>query len=339
MEILFFVLGCIILIAVLTDIIPTTLSMRGSGFITSRLSYGIWLIFLRISGNNGRSKILEHAGYSIVVATLINWVMLLWLSLGLMLLSDDKAIMNGNTKEYANVIQKFYYAGYVISTLGVGDFTVTSDFWRIVTNFYAFFGLVFITTCITYSVPIIDATKQESNLSVFLKSFGKYPEDIVLNFWNGKDFSRLIEMSPEVSQMLIEHQNNLKVYPIIHFFHDCDPSVAVTIRLASFYEALIIIDEYAKDEFKEDLTQIAPIRTAYKHFFKVIDDNPLHKKKPKQTPNIPQLTKLEKHGILQPHYLDITLNDKIQDHRSLITNMIQEDGWNWKEVYDPTLPS
>jgi hypothetical protein len=53
-----FFIGIIILITA-ADLINTSLSVRGAGFITKRLSKSIWSLLLSINKRMGRRKVLE----------------------------------------------------------------------------------------------------------------------------------------------------------------------------------------------------------------------------------------------------------------------------------------
>jgi hypothetical protein len=89
-----FFIGIIILLITAADLINTSLSVRGAGFITKRLSKSIWSLLLSINKRMGRRKVLEIGGAVILVSILINWLLLIWLSASLLFISQPDSLMN-----------------------------------------------------------------------------------------------------------------------------------------------------------------------------------------------------------------------------------------------------
>jgi hypothetical protein len=81
-----FFIGIIILLITAADLINTSLSVRGAGFM-KRLSKSIWSL-LSINKRMGRRKVLEIGGAVILVSILINWLLLIWLSASLLFISQ-----------------------------------------------------------------------------------------------------------------------------------------------------------------------------------------------------------------------------------------------------------
>ena len=197
--------GIIIYFFTALDIVQTTLSMQGGGFFTSRYSHGFWTLFLKITGGNGRKKILSHAGYILLVSIVLIWVFLLWLSFVLMLSSSDASVINSTTKAPANILEKVYYAGFTISTLGVGDYIASSDAWRILSSIYSFTGLILLTMSVTYFIPLLSAVIEQRKLGIRLSNLGNSPEEILINSWDGEDFSEFTDMISDLSESLVHH--------------------------------------------------------------------------------------------------------------------------------------
>jgi hypothetical protein len=114
-----FFIGIIILLITAADLINTSLSVRGAGFITKRLSKSIWSLLLSINKRMGRRKVLEIGGAVILVSILINWLLLIWLSASLLFISQPDSLMNVETNSPTTVVNKIFYTGYTLST-GIG---------------------------------------------------------------------------------------------------------------------------------------------------------------------------------------------------------------------------
>jgi len=86
-----------------------------------------------------------------------------------------------SSKIPASAIEKLYYSGFVISTLGIGDFMASNDIWRIVTDVYSFTGLILLTMSVTYFIPVLSGVIKQRKLGINLSSLGSSPQEIILN--------------------------------------------------------------------------------------------------------------------------------------------------------------
>ncbi len=89
---------------------------------THRVSHFIWQSFLRVSRISERPQLLKSAGISVILTLIVMWLGLLWLGLFLVLLGDYDSVVTSSKSLPASALDKLYYSGYVLSTLGNGDF-------------------------------------------------------------------------------------------------------------------------------------------------------------------------------------------------------------------------
>jgi hypothetical protein len=78
--------------------------------------------------------VLEIGGAVILVSILINWLLLIWLSASLLFISQPDSLMNVETNS-PTVVNKIFYTGYTLSTLGLGDMEPEGNFWDIPDTF------------------------------------------------------------------------------------------------------------------------------------------------------------------------------------------------------------
>jgi hypothetical protein len=64
--------------------------------------------------------------------------------------------MNVETNS-TTVVNKIFYTGYTLSTLGLGDMEPEGNFWDILTAILSFTGLILISIAITYLIPVVSA--------------------------------------------------------------------------------------------------------------------------------------------------------------------------------------
>ncbi|MFD2512465.1 potassium channel family protein [Pontibacter locisalis] len=333
MNYLYLILGILLFVLTVMDLIKTTFSSNGGGKITGAVSKGVWKLFFVASGKNGRPKLLSYAGPAVLISILLVWIIGLWSGLFLMLLSDKDSIVNSSTLTATSPLEKLYYAGFTLSTLGVGDYKATTDAWRIVTSLVAFSGLAFITASITYFVPVLSAVGLQSKLSLYISSMGKTPQQLLLNSWNGKDFSSFYDNVSDLCQMLMQHTMNHHSYPVIHYFHNSKVKLAIAPAIVLLDESYHLLElTGAKDKLKIEMLQ-----TTLKTYKETMKESFLKNAKAHGAAPTPDLTQLYKAGIpvKEPEQVKQVFEQELQEHRQLLTALLEKDGWTWKEVYKP----
>jgi hypothetical protein len=332
MNYVFLALGVLLYLAIATDIIKTTLSLQGGGWLTSSFSHIFWMLLLKLSGSNGRSRLLEHAGYLMLILILNLWVLCLWTSFFLLLLFQPDSIISSSSRLPADAWQKLYYAGFTLSTLGVGDYIGSENVWRLLTNVYAFTGLVLITMSITYFVPVLSAVIKQRNLDIMLSSIGKTPQQLIINSWDGKSFHRLVAQASDLANMLIEHNQSHKAYPVIHYFHTRKVKHAIILRIATLYEALLLLNQRVKKEIRPSSNDLSSLETALENYLEVIKEVASFKKA-SQPPALPPMEQLQEWGLVDSSQTNTAFEESIQQKRVVLLSLVQQDGWHWQDVY------
>lgn len=331
MQILLFSLGFLVFIAVIVDIVQTTLSLQGGGWITTRFSSWLWRITLSITGKNGKSSLLSHVGYVLIILIVFIWVILLWLSFFLILSSTENSVLNGTTKLSAGVLEKLYYAGFTISTLGVGDYQGSNDFWRIITNIYSFTGLIFLTMSVTYLLPALSAVMDQRKLGISISSLGSNPQDIILNSWNGKNFDRLFSRSITIANDLILHSQHHWAYPVIQFFQNNEIEQSNILQLARLHEALYILEHCVRQEIRPADFQLAIFSVAFENYIHVLKEVSRNKIEKDVSPEM-HLDKLTDEGLVLPSVQASEVKE-IKEKRNIFYALVKSDGWDWQDVY------
>jgi len=330
MEYLLFVIGIIIYLGVVLDILKTTLSMQGGGWLTNKFSHLFWAMMLKISGRNGQSKLLAQSGFYLLILIILIWVGLLTLSMFLLLQSDIDSVVN-SAKIPASALEKLYYSGFILSTLGIGDFTPSNNLWRIITDLYAFTGLILITMSVTYFIPVLSAIIKQRKLGINLSSLGNSPQEIILNAWDGNnfDFFRLQLLS--FSDALLEHNQNHRAYPVIHFFHNNDKEHAVILQIARLHEAIYILDNCLNPDYSILNRELSSIKSALNNYTNVVREvsNIKFDSSPPATPDI---NMLKEKNMLKRDFNGFEFSKDIQQDRLVLVTLVEKDGWDWKDV-------
>jgi hypothetical protein len=129
-------------------------------------------------------------------------------------------------------LEKLYFVGYCLSTLGLGDYIPPSDRWRIATNLVSFSGLGTITLAITYIIPVLSAATEKRQLADLLHDL--FPSQTSTD---GPD--RLFErLDNTVWPQLNLHTERHLAYPILHNFSTRKKENSLALGLMKMHESL-----------------------------------------------------------------------------------------------------
>ncbi|WP_222707217.1 potassium channel family protein [Pontibacter qinzhouensis] len=271
-----------------------------------------------------------------MIATLLIWILGLWMGLLLVLLSNPDSIVSSSTLARASVSEKLYYAGFSLSTLGVGDYKATTDTWRIITSIAAFSGLAFITASVTYFLPVLSAVGLQSKLSLYINSMGRTPQLMLINSWNGKGFSSFFDNTSDLCQMLLQHSMNHHSYPVIHYFHNNTLKQSIAPAIVLLHETCLLLKQAVSDKTELDVLKMNMLQTTLDSYLEVIRGEFVTNASPQIKAPTPDLQQLYEAGIPLKNQEEITrgtLNKSIQERRKLLSALLEADGWSWHEVY------
>ncbi len=328
-----FILGILLYFSIAIDIIKTTLSTQGGGFITGRISYYFWRCAFKIAGKNGKSRLLGHVGYLLLIKILASWVLLLWLSMFLILNVSADTVLNATTKLPAGLWEKVYYAGYTISTLGTGDYVAGSDIWRVVTNIYSFSGIIFLTLSVTYFIPMISAVIEQRKIGIKLSTLGDNPQEIILNHWNGKDFSSFTSQVMDIADSLIQYSQQHRAYPIIHYFHNNKKKNTIILELAKLFETYILFKYALKEEKRPSLQDLKPLSIAFDNYTEIIFEVTYLSKKGHEV-ELPRIVDLQNNNMSPLDYTFNNLETSDAKQREVFNMLVNNDGWKWSDIYE-----
>ncbi len=336
MSILYLSIGLLLYVGTLADLVKTTFSSTGGGWVTNGLAKAVWRTFFVISGRRGHSRLLPYAGPTILVVILGAWILGLWLSFFFLLLSDPISIRHGVTGLPADGLEKLYYAAFTLSTLGTGDYVATNNLWRIATGLAAFSGLAFITASITYFGPVLSAIGYQSKLALYIHSLGATPQQILVHSWNGRDFSLFSDRIPDICQMLFHHTLNHHSYPVIHYFHNSKPEFAIAPSVTILHEVLWLLTTSVAEEVSPDVLRRSMLETALSQYLEVLKGNFVDFDSVNVSTPMPELDSLKQAGIPMKdvHETKSSYCSLISNHRKLVSILLENDGWTWGDVYD-----
>lgn len=326
-----FFLGLCILLIITFDLIRTALSVSGPGFLSRRISKTIWRGLLMTSDYSGTKRILEMGGAIILVSIIFSWLLLIWLSSSLLFISQPDSLMNVETNTSASISSKIFYTGYTLSTLGLGDMEPDGPFWEILTAILGFTGLILISIAITYLISVVSAEIQKRRISVYINTLGCSVDEILLNYWNGKDFKELDAPFVNLTSLIILHAQNHKAYSVLHFFHTSEKKEAFVLNITNLDEVLTILLTHIDASQRPSSNVLDGLRKAISSYLITLPS--VFITPAKEAPPDFLFRKVEKMGIpvIQNEH---TLAEyaRLTGRRKLLLSLINDDGWEWGDL-------
>ena len=176
---------------------------------------------------------------------LFTWLLLIWVGLFLVYTSNPEGITNSSGR-VANHWERLYFTSYTLSTLGMGDFTPTTEIFELVTGAFSFFGFIFFTSSMTYFLSVSSALVNKRTLAKSIYHLGKTPQEIAKNILS-LDSSFSYQQISELQTLIDKHSVNHHAYPVVHFYRQSKKRDSFNINIARLDEAITIL-LYSEEE-------------------------------------------------------------------------------------------
>ncbi|MCC9169219.1 two pore domain potassium channel family protein, partial [Pontibacter sp. XAAS-A31] len=158
------------------------------------------------------------------------------------------------------------------------------------------------------------------------------------NSWNGKDFSAFFDNTSDLCQLLMHHTLNHNSYPVIHYFHNNQPSRSIAPSIAMLDEAYQLLANAVPKEVTGSQMKMNMLKTALDAYMETVKGSFLKNLSPREAAPTPDLQELEEEGIPLKDMEKVqgTFEADLQERRKAMTAILEMDGWTWKDVYAPT---
>ena len=300
MNIIILFFAILLLLIIIWDFFITVLSISGAGFVSSMISALISTVFLKLSRLLKNREVLNYSGVSVILSLIIWWIGGLWLGFFLLLVSDSDSVVNTSTHEMASISDKFYYSGYVLSTMGNGDFKPGSSTWQIVIAFFPFSGFIFITTAMTYLISVSSAV-------IFKRSLAHSITDIMGLDNYDERINCLYENTDNIRNRINQHNQNHLAYPVVHYFYSLDKKASFSVGL---WELNAMLTSLQNDP-TQPLNKLKPLNQAIDNYLSSMGEAFI----PKVQSNS------ENEG-----------EESVKKRRKQLQNLLKSDGWHLNQI-------
>jgi hypothetical protein len=224
------VLGMMVVILAVTDALWTTLTVSGAGWLSSLGSGSIGRLAM-----GGPRRVAENASVVSLCSSCLMWLLLLWLGWTMIFCGGPRAVVDATTSIPGTLIDRLYFAGYTITTLGLGDFKAEGAIWKVCTVLASTSGFLILTLFVTYAFSVITALNDRRTLGASVSHLGNSPEEIVLLLSDGGHqalSTRLLTLTDQLERSAMQTD----AFPVLEY--SC-----VSNDQRSFAEAVVTLGE------------------------------------------------------------------------------------------------
>ena len=266
------------------------------------------------------------------MCVLVTWVAALFLGWVLVFASSDGAVRAASTGIPGDLVDRIYFAGYTMLTLGLGDQVPGAGIWQLATVLATGTGLVLVTLSITYLVPVASAVVQRRQLAAQIAGLGGTAHDIVLRGWNGTDFGSLGQNLSMLSSSLHTVRLQHLTYPVLHFFHSQSRHDAAAVHLTNLDQAIGLLRYGVSDTVSPDAQTLAAIQNGIDEFLATMEG--IHITDDAHSIAPASLEPLDQAGIPTDPSTYRAHVDDTERQRRLLASYLHDDGWT-KHDLDP----
>ena len=328
MSVLLLILGFILLAVVSSDVLVTTLTVRGGGFLTNRFSSWLWHGATKLHHYNSNHRLLAAAGLLLILGMAFIWYLCTWAAWSLIFCSFNDAIVNSSNDEPASIWGRIYFVAYTITTLGRGDYQPSSIIWHLLTGLAAANGFFLVTLSIAYLFPVVSAATEKRILAVTISCLGGTPDEILAKAWNGRNFGNLDQHLINLAPLIVGLGEKHLTYPVLHYFHTPLRSRCLPLSIVALDEAMSILQYAIPLEYRPDPAALFPVRRSCAAFLTTLKSDYI--KPSQENPPLMSLELLRRKGI--PTLDDVIYAKamkQIDNRRKLLLALVENDGWSW----------
>ena len=309
------------------DALWTTLWVDGNaGPFTRRHNSWVRRLILRAAGR--RHRMLSTTGPIVLVVSVFVWAMIPWIGWVLLFSSDPRSLLHSHRGTPADLVDRIYYTGYTMFTLGNGDFEPNGKIWEVATALAGLSGLFMLTLSVTYLIAIIEAVVAKRSFASQVWALGRTAEEFVLHSWDGSAFTavELLIVSLTEQLQLVTEQHH--AYPMLHFYHEALKKQSVSHNLAVFSEVLLIFRHGVAKDVRPAPSALFTAQRSVEEFLDTLRSAYVEPSE-KETP-APSLVKLATGGIPTAPAADFerAMADR-QERRGLLRGFLDSERRDW----------
>lgn len=317
--------GILLVAIALVDLAWTTVGAgSGAGPLTARIASALWHAALAVHRRRPSHSFLSSAGVIVVFAVLAVWIVLALAGWSLVFAASEGAVRATDSGRAADFVERLYFTGYTVLTLGNGDFRPGHGVWQLATVAATGTGLIIVTLSITYVVPVAAAAASRRQLASYISTLGATPEEIVANGWNGSSFSDVSQHLVALTPLVLASRQQHLTYPVLHYIHSQDRESAAAPNIANLSQALHLFRHGVRPGHRPSSPVLEPLEQAVDSFLATLHGAHLRPTTPIPAPD---LDAVRATGISVVDADSYERADAGAERRALLGGLLANGGW------------
>lgn len=312
--------GTAVLVVVAIDVVATTLSLGGHGPLSKRIVAVVRHVVDPLARLPSlRRCVFRASGPATIAALAVSWFALLWTGWALVFLADPGAIVSTGSGRPATTAEVFYFAGFTVTTLGMGDIAATSTLFRMLTVVAAASGFMLISVVVSYVLSVVSAVVSKRQLASQISAIGDTPSAFIRNASDRSGYAGLALQLPGIASMLGTAQKQLLAYPVLHRFRSLERSSDLASSVAILDDALAVIGQLEPPDGALSPALVRPIQSAVADLARSLETEFVAPAK--SPPPLPRLA-LETEGMER-------VFEARSDRRRCLLGWVRDAGYDW----------
>jgi hypothetical protein len=247
------------------DLLWTTLWVRGgAGPLTTHLMTWTWRPLRRVGEHVPRLRTVT--GPVVLVISILTWIALLWVGWTLVFAGAEDALVDTVAAGPIGWVERFYFVGYSMFTMGNGDFVLRDGPWQVATALMTASGMLFVTLIITYVLSVLDAVTQKRSFARNVSGLGADGVSLVERTWSGDGFEGVDLPLNSITTQLNELTANHKAYPVLHYFYTDERDAAAVVSVATLDDALAVWQGATPEEHRPTTPVLVNARSSVQSY-------------------------------------------------------------------------
>jgi len=171
----------------------------------------------------------------IVLAIPLSWLVAMWIAWSLIFVAGADNVVASDDRDPAATTEKAYYVGYLLVTLGNGEFQPSGTGWQFVSVAASATGFAVLTLGVTFIVPVVQAATTRRRTAALIAMYGSTIDELSETL-----ASATVDVDA-IARQIVTLTEEHGAFPVLHFLHTREArrsAPAMIARLALAADAL-----------------------------------------------------------------------------------------------------
>ena len=231
------VLGAALVLGTLADVLWSTLTFNGAGPV------GRWVLDplgRRLAGDKVPGWVRANATIVLLVLGILTWTTLVWLGWTLVFCGSESAVLVTPDRVPADFWGRAYFAGFAITTLGVGDLVAGGAGWQLAVVLAAATGFVTVSLLVAYLLAVVAAVHERRAIGAAVGHLGPDPLELV-GGGAADGFSALSDRLMALTARLEVAAQQVDAFPVLGHAREVEGNESFAVAVAALGETALLL--------------------------------------------------------------------------------------------------